>query len=203
MRPPLTRLHEPDGGGGDGGGHWAFFVSQVATLEQISFPAFGCSCLCNRPPEDRGPSPARPDRQGPGSDLSASGNNSLQFLQLLRGTASLAPAHARLLLPRPFSYDPSSPALGTPARRQAIGGARSQWASLLLGGPASGVGAALEAWQRSAASGVGTMSSIGTGVSLFRAVLSGSALPGVRGAGPLDPGRCRSPGDPRPGPSAP
>lgn len=112
---------------------------------------------------------------------------------LLRTRASCSPAPFPRILPPPPSGRPQD---DRPLVERAANG-RACYS------PASGVGAALEAWQRSAASGVGTMSSIGTGVSLFRAVLSGSALPGVRGAGPLDPGRCRSPGDPRPGPSAP
>ncbi|EGW06495.1 Proteasome subunit alpha type-3 [Cricetulus griseus] len=66
--------------------------------------------------------------------------------------------------------------LRTPAERaakaKAIGGERSQWASLLLGYAVSGVGAALRAWKLCAASGVGTMSSIGTGYDLSASTFS-------------------------------
>lgn len=103
-------------------------------------------------------------------------------------------AHARPLLFLLSSFQPAEQA----ARRKAIGGERSQWASLLLACAVCGVGAALEAWKDSAACRVSTMSSIGTGVSL-RAVFSSSGLkaarkPGCGSEGRWTPGTAGVPG---------
>lgn len=126
-------------------------------------PALRYSCLCNWAPEDRCAS------------LGTIRDQALTFTVTITVTVLPASprnrlsgfcARASLLLAFSLYLQSSSRLAERASKRKAIGGERSQWASLLLARTGSRVEAALQAWDRCAASGVGTMSSIGTGVSL-------------------------------------